>query len=197
MKVDNFTAYRTADLRRFFAAGLRAMNAKSDKTIEVEYRTNARHICWAAMGRVVRTTVVDDDGVTVRPFKTYEGRWIRMLLPKPGEPVDVRRFARVFEHEVHHTKGAQHKEMTQHQRDCDLPLPEWAEGLEIRLKPEPAKLSVAERTAQRIAERETHAREMLALYETKAKRTATLLKKWRTKVRYYERQTAKAAKTEG
>jgi hypothetical protein len=196
--VRNQTAYRTDDLRRFFRAGLRAMHAREDKTIEVKYRTGNRHICWATMGHVVNTTVIDNEGVTtMRPFKTVEGRWIRMVIGQPGTVVDMARFARVFEHEVLHNRGVAHREMTPHQRDCDQSLPEWAEGLEIRLKPEPVKLSREDRAIHLRVQREMHAREMLKLYEKKAKRTATLLKKWKTKVRYYERLAAKAAKATG
>jgi hypothetical protein len=189
MKVRNATAYNTRDLRRFFAAGLRAMNAKPDKVIEVKYITGGRHICWASLGSVTRTTVVHEGDVVTRPFRTVEGRWIRMLLPKPGLPIDYRWFARVFEHEVHHNKGATHREMTQHQKDCDLPLPEWAAGLEIR-EVQVLELSVGERKALRAQKREEHARAKLAAALRKKKLIETLIKRWRKRVYYYDRKMA-------
>jgi hypothetical protein len=207
LRIQNYTAYRTLDLRRFFAAGLRAMGATQPKTIEVRYLSGNLRRCMASVGTFKEMRNTDPDGEVAKKWQLTEGRWIRMLIARPpvlghdgnGKPVElmhlgagsvalepVRRFARVFEHEVLHNKGVRHREMTPSQRNCDEPLPKWAEGLVIRLKEPKAKRSAADK----VAEREQHAREMLAAYERKQKRVATLLKKWKAKVRYYERRAA-------
>lgn len=212
LRIQNYTAYRTVDLRRFFTAGLRAMGATQPKTIEVRYLSGNLRRCMASLGTLKEMRVSDADGEPAKKWQLSEGRWIRMLIARPpvlghdgnGKPVELmhlgtgsavlenvlgeplRRFARVFEHEVLHSKGVGHREMTPSQMNCDQPLPKWAEGLVIRLKEPKVKRSAAEK----VAEREEHAREMLAAYERKQKRVATLLRKWRAKVRYYERRAA-------
>lgn len=203
LRVRNYTSYRTTDLRRFFAAGLRAMGSTQPKTIEVRYLSGNLRRCMASLGTFNEVRTTDADGELAKKWQLYEGQWIRMLIARPpvlghddnGKPVELlenvlgepmRRFARVFEHEVLHSKGVGHREMTPSQMNCDQPLPEWAEGLVVRLKEPKAKPSAADK----VAEREGHAREMLAEYERKQKRVAALLRKWRAKVRYYERRAA-------
>jgi len=190
LRIQNYTAYRTVDLRRFFTAGLRAMVVTRSKTIEVRYRSGRLTCSRATLGAFEEVSAVDADGLPSKKWRLDEGRWIRMLIgkPSPSGP-DLRRFARVFEHEVLHNKGVGHREMTPAQWRCDEPLPKWADGLVIRLKEVKAKPTAADR----VAGRAEHAREMLAAYERKQKRVATLLKKWRAKVRYYERRAAAKA----
>jgi hypothetical protein len=74
-----------------------------------------------------------------------------------------------------------------HHAAIEREMIEWvlAQGwLDGKLKPKPQVKQPVDRAA--------HARAMLARWETKLKRTETMLKKWRRKVRYYER-TAVAA----
>jgi hypothetical protein len=189
MKIRNETDYETRDLRRFFSAGLCAMKASSEKVIEVRKQTGNLHCSRATLGEV-RERKVLEQGDIVRKWKTSEGRWIRMLTYQKDGELDLRRFARVFEHEVLHSKGAEHKDMTEHQMKCDLPLPAWAEGLSIRKKPPKPPVRREELLRLRAIEKEDHARKTLALYERKQKRLAGLLRKWRAKEKYYERRRA-------
>jgi hypothetical protein len=45
-----------------------------------------------------------------------------------------RRLARLFEHEVLHTKGYQHEDMSKDDKWSLGPVPNWADGLKIRYK---------------------------------------------------------------
>jgi hypothetical protein len=208
VKLQNFTAFRAVDLRRFFGAGLRAMGASSNKTIEVRLRSRRWRCSRARLGEVVElsatqryyiTDITHDqrfyDGesshAAKRVWRVREAGWIRMVLDVDADgAVDLRSLARVFEHEVLHSKGVTHADMTEHQMQCDLPLPGWAVGLEVRREPAAPRLTETERSAKRAQDRESHCRAMLATYEQRQKRVAKLLAKWRARVRYYERRAA-------
>jgi hypothetical protein len=186
MKIKNYTDYETRDLRGFFLRGLKAMNAKSDKVIEVRPRSGRFRCSRAVVG-----TLIEYQSGAGRRWQLHEARWIRMLVYENADgTVNMAEFARTFEHEVLHSKGARHGDMTAHQMACDLSLPDWAVGLEVRRrapKPQPTREAKLE---MRVAARAERARALLATYEAKQKRVAKLVTKWRTKVRYYDRRAA-------
>jgi hypothetical protein len=186
MQIKNLTDYETRDLRRFFLRGLRAMGAKSNKFIEVRPKSGRFTCSRAQVGKIDVY-----QGVDGKRWHLREARWIRMLVYENADgTVNLQYFARVFEHEVLHSKGARHSDMSKHQMDCDLPLPDWAVGLEVRKRAPKPLLSREARIEMAVAARAAKARAKLATYEDKQKRIAKLVTKWRTKVRYYDRKAA-------
>ena len=193
MRLQNYTQYRDDDLRWFFLAALRSMGSNGlYKTITVKY-TRAGTWCGgraggnAQLGKWVPCSPGLNGG---KVRKLLEGKRMTILLPKPGEPQNMPDIARTVMHEILHLRGAQHRDMTEAQRKCTGPLPEWAEGLELRFDEAPAEPSREEKIATVVAQREEHARAMLAKWEAKAKRATVIAKKWRTKVAGYERRAA-------
>jgi hypothetical protein len=128
MRITNKTVYRTADLRSFFSAGLRAMHASNDKDITVVHARGGPS-GHASIGMIER----HGPG-----YRRYEGSLIRMRLPPPAT-LDIATVARVFEHEVLHNLGVEHADMTSDQRHGRGGLPDWAKG---------RVLAVAERAAR-------------------------------------------------
>lgn len=163
-RVTNKTQYHTADLRRFFRAGLRAMGAEDDKRILVAYSKRSIHWGCAYIGRGDR-----------------QGRGITMTIPK-GK-LDLLQLAQVFEHEVSHSLGLHHKDMAPDVADCKT-NPTWHLGIEIRYS-EPVNVKV-----DHVAKREEQARKMLDKWERRLRATQNRVKKWRAKVRYYDRKKA-------
>ena len=174
MRIHNNTAYRTADLRKFFLAGIRSMGAESNKEIHVHYSRGSVHRGRATYGQ---------PGV--------QGSWIAMWLPRDPAKLQLSTFARVFEHEVSHNLGVRHQDMSDNVRYCRGALPKWAEGLELTFqapKPKP-KVDLVEK-------REAHARKMEAKWLKKLVAAQRVHRKWKLKVRYYERRQAAAGRSE-
>lgn len=169
MKVENKTAYRTEDLRRFFGACVRHMGASPQTRIKVVYRRESQKLCsgWATLG----------------------GTRIHLRLPRPGN-LSLIDLAYVLEHEVSHNLGVEHKDMDRECYNCHPSstdqLPTWAAGLAIAVnepKPKPTM-------DDRIARRAEKARRMLERWERKLKLSKTMRRKWATKVSYYEKKAA-------
>lgn len=93
----------------------------------------------------------------------------------------VREICQVALHEAMHLAGVRHRDMTEEQYYCRMPVP-WSEGLQLRTVEEPAAIPREERTAAARADRVEHARRMLAKAETRLKRATTIAKKWRRRV---------------
>jgi hypothetical protein len=200
VKVNNKTAYRTEDLAAFFRAGLAAAGASTKKHIEVTY---SRRSCWndplrpgsmvggcasysgvtGREGHYIRVSVpnrpvsVDESGAAIRG---KGGGW-QYGAPYSELPEDVLFvLAQVFEHEVGHNLGLHHREM----KEWWKLEPTWHEGLHIRRKEEKAKPTIADK----VRKRAEHAMKKLEEHEKKLAREEGLVRKWRAKVRYYQRQ---------
>jgi hypothetical protein len=119
IRVDNRTGYDTADLERFFAKGLWAMGCKRDKFIKV-LPTNGDSRGIAYVGRC-----------HTAQRGACEARSIVLMLPAP-ERLSVRRLARLFEHEVLHTLGKSHEQMTKAEYWSQGGVPGWARGMKVR-----------------------------------------------------------------
>jgi len=190
MKIDNRTHYDTAALRTLFAAGLRHLEAPSKgKLVEVHYTRpgderradgSAGYVTgWALIGRRVGGTL-------------HHGRVIVMRLPKMPEHLDIGAVARVWDHEVRHTMGVRHRSMPPAIRHCTGPTPSWAVGLTIPVAVVTVP-PVEERRAAQVAERERHARAMLAKWQKKLAAAKGRVQTWTKKVRYYDRKAAARA----
>ncbi len=180
----NETKYSSRNLRTFFLAGMKAMGIKESKRIRVAYSHASKHWGQAQLGKFAPKAT---GGV-----RRYEG--YRVLMTLPGDPtkLDLREFSRVFEHELLHNLGVEHKDMTPVQLYCTGPLPAWAEGLSIAMTTPRAKPSMEDR----ITARETKAVAMLDIHARKLARQEKLVTKWKRKVTYYakQRETKMAAK---
>jgi hypothetical protein len=84
-------------------------------------------------------------------------------------------------HEAMHLAGARHKDMTDEQRYCKMPVP-WAEDLHLRAKGSPVPEQPEEHLAAARADRLEHAQAMLAKARTRTKRATTIEKKWKRRV---------------
>jgi len=120
---------------------------------------------------------------------SYNWSWVRVRVPTKwlvagsngieysGEfnPVE---FSHVLQHELDHNRGLRHSEMVACRTiDCN-----WAKAFEVKRKQDKPK---PVRDLKK--ERHEHALKKVKEFETKKRRTETLLKKWKRKVRYYEK----------
>lgn len=189
--VKNRTLWNTADLRRLYAAALKAAGA-AGKTARLIVKGPKRgHLGADHWSKGVRGHCYF--GSHARPGTCT------MFLPDAGHAerigethkAFILRVARVMHHEALHAVGARHKDMTNLQRYSLQDVP-WAEGFELRWAPwsygwEPAK----EKPVVNLVEvRAAHAEKMLKRAQTRLKRARTLEKKWVARVRYYERKQA-------
>ncbi|MBK6942487.1 MAG: hypothetical protein IPH13_20115 [Planctomycetes bacterium] len=190
LKIKNATKYRTADLRRFFEAGLRAYGAQRDRTIEVEYSRRAGYVSGCA---------------------SIGGTWIKLRLPRqhvqgsglvPYDTIperQMRHVAFVFAHELQHNLGHRHSGGSAHggtltHGEYD-DVGSWWVDLTIRQTP-PKPTVPREVCTQRLVEkRERRAREALDRALSDLKRVQNRVRKWQRKVAYYDRKLALAAGT--
>ncbi len=116
LRIINKSIYSNKDLRKFFIAGLNKVGAGHDRVILVH---NSRSICH---------------GLADCP-----GKGIELWLPRPDR-LDIRELAYVFEHEVLHNLGVEHKDMSTVLSSCGtkdddvLAIPNWAKNLTIRIQ---------------------------------------------------------------
>lgn len=102
----NFTRYKTSDLRKIMKRCCKELYIKGNKVITIEYSYDDYIRGEAYIGS-----------------RKKEHSLITMFLPKLY--TDSIGFARVFKHELMHTQGVIHKDMTKEQRECSHGS-EWA-----------------------------------------------------------------------
>jgi hypothetical protein len=178
LKVVNRTTYDARDIRRFLSAGMRAKGVEW-REVEIYYGKGSALHGWGVLGT---------EGDCNR-----HGITIRLTLPPPAfvaecradgrDPVDYRKLAQIFEHEIDHTLGLNHKNMI----DWWTLEPTWHEGLTIKFA-EPEVIDCATAARQRAAAREEHVRAMLKKAETRLRRAKSIRDKWARKAGYYDRK---------
>lgn len=202
IKLTNKSHLRTGDLRVYFRAACRALGIKGSKHITVNASRSGYVTGRASLGKLVR--IGPNSG-----YRRIEGFSVRLSVPRKeshlprrkamegGEPEQTWRaqVARVLEHELLHTLGVDHKDMTRAQMYSDGDEPDWSRGLALRAKEAKPKATLAERADRMRSaacdaanKREAHARKMLALHEAKWKREERLVAKWSKRVAYYDRK---------
>jgi len=172
MRIKNETNYQTNDLLKFISAGIRAMGCEKNKIVRVASSHQRKHWGCAPYG-----------------YKTPSGGWsegsrLMFSLPSPKD-LNLAEFARVVEHEIAHNMGLRHGEMDDNTRYCNGPMPEWAKGLQIRVKEKNRK---AKRPIVEV--NEERARAALEKWENRLKQAQRFARKWRKRVRYYDRKKA-------
>ena len=176
MKIINKTKWKNKDLRKLCRAVIK--NTGSHKN----------HIIYIL--------------TTKKRWRDYSGRasingsWIQMFVPKTIDKnfvkgndgqyrqkltntiFDVKRFAQILEHEIHHNLGlSNHKDMLS---SGDLNV-DYVKDFRVNIQEEEPK---PKRDLKK--ERYEKALKKVKEYESKLKRYNNLLKKWKKKVRYYE-----------
>lgn len=134
VRVENETPYDTRDLAAFFAKGLRAMGARVPKIIRcIPIASASRGV--ANVGRHSQR-LRQEGSRSPQPSGgtgggTGEAHSLVLALPVPSK-MTLRRLARLLEHEVRHTFGEEHKDMTTKVYWSLGPLPAWARGARVR-----------------------------------------------------------------
>jgi len=167
--IENYTHWSTRDLRRFVT---RCAKQEGVKNARIVFAYNRAVDVWCS-------------GYAQCPG-------IHTNIKLPSYYVDRIDLAFVLAHEFAHLRGVKHKQM----RDDPYyyrvgkwrEIYAWAQDLDLtKVLPQPkARPSVDAKLA--------HAQTMLARAASRVKRGTTILRKWKAKVRYYER-TALAQKT--
>jgi hypothetical protein len=187
MKIINNTHWNTSDLRKIFSACTR----------EVIRREGRRPVLLDQYVRVKKTK----KWVTGRAW--YHTGSIHMLIPSVEKVGDgmwyatidqmIRSIARIFIHEIGHNLGVRHTKargtyrLTIEQHFSEWIAEEFADGrYPLGWSPPVKKVQTAPLQEQRYAKAVVN----LKRAETRLKRAQTIAKKWRTKVRYYERALA-------
>jgi len=122
LRVINKTGYDTGDLTRFFAKGLWALGCRKSKIIKVlPTRGDSRGIAYVGVCKNQQRG-------------TCEAKSMVFMLPTP-EKLTIRRLSRLFEHEVLHTLGKTHEQMSEEVYWSSQPTtPGWARGAIIRYR---------------------------------------------------------------
>ena len=178
MRIRNETYYRTGDLRKLFKAGFEAEGVNS--------RGYYIRVCYARQAWATGYGFYNSKSLCVRlpSLETIKRRMALRVHKLQVVEVNVKRVAQVFVHEVGHTLGLRHREMV---KSSSIEV-SWSEGMEIRKK----EVVPIPKTDPKLVRFE-HAKEKLREHEGKLRREAKLVRKWKKKVRYYERVFEKAA----
>lgn len=118
--LENHSGWDTKDLARFFARGLRALGIRRHKLIIV-------------VASPIRSRGCAEVGEKSFNRRLREGEAIVIAMAPPAR-FSVRRLARLFEHEVTHTKGLEHEEMSENVLWSLGDVPPWARGTPLRYR---------------------------------------------------------------
>lgn len=106
-RLDNRSAWSSRDLARFFARGLKALRIFTFREI------------------IVTPSPIRSRGCAEIGSGRRDGKAISIAIASPSR-FDLRRLARLFEHEVAHTKGQHHEDMSHNVLWSLGPVPRWA-----------------------------------------------------------------------
>ncbi len=118
--LENHSGWDTKDLARFFARGLRALGVRQHKLIVV-------------VASPIRSRGCAEVGEKAYNQRLREGEAVVIAMAPPAR-FSVRRLARLFEHEVTHTKGFEHEEMSERVLWSLGDVPSWAKGTPLRYR---------------------------------------------------------------
>lgn len=126
------------------------------------------------------------------------GRWCRVRVS--SDVFDSRDFAKVACHEFAHLRGMRHRQMPAYYKRNHIggtgdghERYAWATSMVVERKAKKARPT----GAALARERHAHVLTMVAKAQTRFKRAQTLLRKWKTKQRYYEKRLAAMEQGDG
>lgn len=171
IRITNETHWSTRDLRRFIARCAKQEGiAVAD--VRIVYNRQVRGVCTG--------------------HAWYNST--HSVIKVPSQEIDPIDLAMVIAHEFAHNKNVRHRQMTGDPYYRRTPrtteVYAWANDLPLT-KVEPKK-----RQRPAASDKLAHAQEMLSTWQSKLKRTTTMYKKWRRKVKYYDNRIA-AMKAKG
>ena len=180
MKIVNQTAWRTDHLRALIA---RVAQDELDAAVRRALRVRVTYKVRRGWRRSV--------GVT-GGLATIGGPSVTLYLPT-GETVDRSRFAHTVAHELAHVRGLRHAAMRGSPRytwaEGWSERYAWADALPLERKASPPKPTAEARLTRRLA----HAAAMQARWQHRLKIAQGRVRRWRGRVRDYERHIAAAA----
>jgi hypothetical protein len=118
--LENRSGWDTKDLARFFARGLRALGVRKERLIIV-------------VASPIRSRGCAEIGEKTYGQRLREGEAVVIAMAPPSR-FSLRRLARLFEHEVTHTKGFEHEEMPERVLWSLGGIPSWAKGTPLRYR---------------------------------------------------------------
>ena len=171
MKIRNKTGYSTRDLSKIFRA--------CEKHEGTKHKYRIVDVVYSKSGYVSGRATVGDS--------ISNGRWIKMRIPKPERAGNnlVRSVARVYIHELMHNYGQRHSEM----QDVYCMDVSFIDGFKLDFAPVEKKKKQRPTNEDKLAKVE----KLLDKWTKQQKKCATYIKKYKKKVRYYERRIKQAA----
>ena len=199
MKIRNETKYETAGLREI-------VRRIAEEELDAPKRRRMVLVIKETVRGVSRS---DEFGKSVLGYcSAFGGSRCTVYLPTNPKNLDEESFAHTVAHEFAHCRGMKHAEMRGNPRYSwvrevrfekvpgqvvlkSVPQVGWREvaekytwGVVVRVKPKKTKPKPGDEA------KIVHLEELISRWETKRKRAETAIKKYRTKVRYYNRKIA-------
>jgi hypothetical protein len=201
MKIVNKTKWRTEDIAAIARACFAHVGCSQvGKTLTVMTSRRGHVHGRAAIGRFVRLNGFFRP--QERTKRLVEGTWVHMWVPTVEHEVQVsssagmpdfgihESFARVLEHEVEHLVGRRHPDMHPKMRRCIQDVSSWLGGLLLR--PEEKRQRTPDELAQarqdRVEAHGAHLQAKVAEWERKEAAAGRHAKKWRDRLRAWERR---------
>lgn len=183
MKINltNKTAYRDDDLRTIVKEACKQAGVSPDaKRLRLVISPGKLHIRGRATVPPSRRQLLAGYMLLkIPPFKFWgPGRHGERARTEREWITEI---CRVALHEAMHLAGVRHRDMTEEQYHCRMPVP-WADAIQLRAKEEPDVVPREERLASARADRLEHAQAMFAKAGTRRKRAITIEKKWKRRV---------------
>jgi hypothetical protein len=110
VEVENYSGYDSRDIARMVRAGQKAMRAPSPLKVVVTPTPQRTRGCAVVGGKDVVIAVAP-------PSRFYK-----------------KKLARIVEHELLHTKGKEHDDMTEEELWSEGPEPSWSRGKKVRYR---------------------------------------------------------------
>jgi hypothetical protein len=179
MKIINKTTLQTRPLKRLILAALRREMFSTDYLKRVSVRIEPRLRHRGCMGRA-------PSGYPNAPSLGF-----RLILRPEDTPREI---ASTTVHEAAHNHGTQHRSMPRTYRYANgRDAWAWADAYPVPVRPPKIKIAARFRP---VDSKLAHAQGRLVQAVTRTKRAKTIEKKWRSKVKYYERRLAAATPAE-
>jgi hypothetical protein len=181
MKIENETAWDSAKLRKFLFACKQELDKVEGKLPH-----------WQVKNLKVKVVYIKfKDRDYYDGYAYYNGTFMRLRVPRPCivKTLDLKRLAHLFFHESYHIRGYLHRQMNDNyeyefiHKGFESKKLEPITAIQVveEVKPKPAPVDKVEKKLD-------IARRRLVKAENMVKRATKLVKKWKSKVRYYEKR---------